>query len=422
MLFERFVKYSLFLMPTFAVSVKHWVSGFFGLLVLLGLISLFRSGKDTYSLYKEEKILIAILVSYFGVFLISSLANGWGQAGTYGLGTEIRYVLIIPVYLMLRNITEVERYLFAGIILGALVGGVQGLLDVYVFKTFEYGRIIAWGHYGHLFIGPVTLLMVGLLIPAVRVLKLDKRLWLILAGIAFLGLATVALSTARSAYLGFILLSILTTIYYLRWRTATVVIVVLTGLMISTYVISDKVQYRINKGVSEVTAYFESLEKYPDNPEKYHMGSLGTRLEMWRSTQYFFHEAPWFGVGRFNYQKKAQEFVDQGLANQAIAIHSHPHNAYIEMIMSKGIFGLLALLLLMYYPLYVFIKTRNASRDSAFAGIVLISAYTIFSLTEASTFIKNNFVSIYLVYLSVFFSWHIREVHKDESPNIPLSQ
>jgi len=414
MLIERMAKYTLFLFPVFAVSVKHWISSFFGILVLLGLISLFQNWQNIKSLYKEEKILIAIVVGYFGVFLISSLASGWGQSGTYALGTEIRILFVIPIYLLLRNISGVELYLLAGSILGVLFGGIQGLLDVYVFKTFEYERVMAWGAYGHLFIGPVILLMAALLVPAIRALKLDKRLWLILTGVALLGLATVALSTARSAYLGFLVLGIFTIIYYLRWNVATFVFVVLMGLVISTYMISDKVQHRVNDGVGDVTAYFESLEKYPDSPEKYYMGSLGTRLEMWRSTKYFFSEAPWFGVGRFNYKKKAQEFVDQGLANQAIADHSHPHNAYIEMIMSKGLFGLLALLSLLYYPLYVFITTRNANRDSAFAGIVLISAYTIFSLTEASTFIKNNFVAIYLVYLAVFFSWHTREIYGEK--------
>ena len=417
LLVDRLAKYSLFLFPVLGVSVRHWISSFFGVLVLLGLINLFQKRENIRPFYKEEKILFFIVVGYFGVFLISSVASGWGQSGTYALGTEIRYLLAIPIYLMLRNILGVERYLLAGSILAALVGGIQGLLDVFVFD-----RHLAWGLYGHLFIGPVTLLMVGFVIPAVRILKLDKRLWPIITGIALLGLVTVALSTARSAYLSFVVLGILSIIYYLRWRAATGLIVILTGLVISAYVISDKVHDRINIGVSDVTAYFESLEKYPDNPEKHHMGSLGTRLEMWRSTQYFFAEAPWFGVGRFNYKKKAQEFVDQGLANQAIADHSHPHNAYIEMIMSKGLFGLLALLLLMYYPLYVFIKTRTVNRDSAFAGIVLITAYTVFSLTEASTFIKNNFVAIYLVYLSVFFSWHLRQVHKDESPKVPQLQ
>ena len=424
MIVERLAKYSIFLLPIFAVSVRHWVSSLFSVLVLLGLINLFQKRKNIRPLYKEEKILIAIIIGYFGVFLISSVASGWGQSGTYALGTDIKFLLAIPIYILLRNISGVGFYLLAGSVLGAFVGGVQGLLDVYVFVVPEYyGHIHAWGAYGHLFIGPVTLLMVGLIIPATRELKLDKRLWPVLVAVGLLGLATVILSLARSAYLGFVVISVLSILYYLRWKKATVVIVIITVLVVFSYIISDKVQNRINDGVSEVTNYFDTLKKYPGQPEKYSArSSLGTRLEMWRSTQYFFAEAPWFGVGRFNYKSKAQEYVNQGLANQVIANHSHPHNAYIEMIMSKGIFGLLALLLLMYYPLYVFIKTRNASRDSAFAGIVLISAYTIFSLTEASTFIKNNFVSIYLVYLSVFFSWHIREVHKDESPNIPLSQ
>jgi O-antigen ligase len=414
MLVDRLAKYTLFLFPIFVVSIRHWASGFFGLLVLLGLVNLFRSRENIRPLLREEKTLIVILIAYFGIFLISSVVNGWGKAGTYGLGTEIRYVLIIPVYLMLRNISGAERYLLAGSILAAVVGGVQGLLDVFIFD-----RPLAWGFYGHLFIGPATLLMVGLLIPAIRILKINKRYWPVLAALVLLGLTTVALSTARSAYLGFIVLGFVSVIYYFRGRTTLVVIAVLAGLVLSTYMISDKVQYRIHKGVSEVTAYFDTLEKYPDEPEKYAMGSLGTRLEMWRSTQYFFDEAPWFGIGRFNYQEKAQEYVDQGLANQAIADHSHPHNVFIGMLITKGLFGLILLLLLLYYPLYVFIGTRKISPDSAFAGIVLITCISVFSLTTTDTFIKGNFVAINLIYLSVFFSWHLREIYREKKSAVP---
>ena len=234
----------------------------------------------------------------------------------------------------------------------------------------------------------------------------------LLALFGILGLTTVVLSTARSAYLATLVLSFLAIGHYFKGKVAAFSIFALIVTCSSVYFGFDKIKSRVDKGAAEVTAYFKSLKEHPEDPSQYKMGSVGTRLEMWRATKYFFQDSPWFGVGRFNYQTKAKQLVERGLANPEIANHSHPHNAFVNMLDEKGIIGLISLVLLLYYPLYIFIRTRSVSPESAFAGIIIITAYTVFSLTEASTFIKGNFVAIYLIYLSVFFSWHVRNLTK----------
>jgi len=412
----------IFLFPLFAVSVHGWLSNIFIVLCILGLIVLPKSLGSQSPLYAEEKNIIAILISFFCVFLISSTLAGWDQQGIYAVGTEIRFLAIIPVYFLVRELPTSGRYLLAGCVISAVIGGVQGLIDVYYLKVHRVG--IAWGVYGHLFIGPVTLLMVSLIIPAMRVIKMKKYTLILSIVSGMLGLSAVILSTARSAYLGFIVIGLITIVYYLRGRTAAGIIALFTIVIAIAYFGDSRISNRVNKGFDEAQAYFQSLDKYPGQPSKYSMGSIGQRLELWRATKYFFAEAPWFGVGRFNYAIKTSEYAKKGWVSPGIANASEAHNLYFDMLAEKGIFGLLTTLLLLYYPLYIFIRTRNISRDSAFAGIVLITAITVFSLTEAATFIKGNFVAIYLVFLSVFFSWHIREVYnaKFSSDNVDQIQ
>lgn len=396
----------VFLFPIFGVSIQNWISDIYIILVLLSLVYVFKTRQVYAGLYKEEKILIAILLAFFSVFLISTTLAGWDQSGIYAIGTEIRFLFVIPVYLLFRRIQNIGKYLLAGATIAPLVGGVQGLIDVYYFH-YPFAK----GFYGHLFIGPISLLMASLIIPAMRIFKASKKIWVLSGLIILLGLTAVVLSKARSAYLGVILIGLIAIAYYLRGRTAALVVVVF-GLLVSAAYFGDaKIQKRVNLGFVQATNYFQTLEKYPDQPSKYDMGSIGLRLEMWRATKYFFAEAPWFGVGRFNYAVKIKEYAKKGLVSPAIANTPHAHSVFFDMLDEKGIFGLVTALLLLYYPLYVFIRSRNASRDTAFAGIVLIIAITIFSLTESSPFVKGNFVSTYLVLLSVFFSWHIREVY-----------
>jgi len=407
---ETVAAFLIFLFPIFGVSIKNWLSDIFVILVLVGLVARFYAFNYQTPLYIQEKILIGILISFFSVFLISSTLAGWNQEGIYAIGTEIRFLFIIPVYLLVRKIPDCGKHLLAGAVIGALVGGVQAIIDIYYF-----GYRLAGGAYGHLFIGPVTLLMISLIVPGMHVFKVKKYVLYIMVLSGLIGINAIVLSTARSAYLGVIVIGILTIIYYLRGRTTAIFITLFAIVLAVAYLGDGRINQRVNRGFTEVQSYLHRLEKYPGQPSKYTMGSIGKRLEMWRATKYFFSEAPWFGVGRFNYAVKINEYAKEGLVNKKIANTPHAHNVFFNMIDEKGIFGLITTLLILYYPLYVFIRTRNASRDSAFAGIVLITAITVFSLTEAAPFVKGNFVAIYLVFLSVFFSWHLREVNRVKS-------
>jgi len=407
---ESISLFFLSLFPIFSVSIRNWVSDIFVILALIGLVSLPKSIRCYAPLYKEEKYILAILSGFFIVFLVSSTLNHWGRSGVYAIGTEIRFLFVIPIYYLVRRIVHAEKYLLAGAVLGALVGGMQGILDVYYFDLAR-----AWGIYGHLFIGPITLLMVSCVVPAMRVHKANKIVWVVSAIIGVIGLLGVALSTARSAYLGVIVLGFLTIVYYFHSKIMALIIILFSVVIATSYLGDSRIYERVNRGFKQADAYFLSLEKYPNQPAKYSMGSIGIRLEMWRATKYFFAESPWFGVGRFNYAVKIKELAKAGLVSPKIANTPHAHNVFFNELDEKGIFGLITTILILYYPLYVFIRTRNASRDSAFAGIILIIAITIFSLTEAAPFVKGNFVAIYLVFLSVFFSWHLREVNRVKS-------
>ena len=67
---ETIVYALLFLFPVFAVTVRHWASGFFGLLALMALIQLFRKNKQSLELSKEEKVLLWGFVFFFVVFVL----------------------------------------------------------------------------------------------------------------------------------------------------------------------------------------------------------------------------------------------------------------------------------------------------------------------------------------------------------------
>lgn len=136
---------------------------------------------------------------------------------------------------------------------------------------------------------------------------------------------------------------------------------------------------------------------------------------MWRVSALFFKDNPIWGIGRGNYVNEVGKYVDQGLVHAEVAKHSHPHNAFLEMVISKGLSGLVIFMALLFYPLIYFVRTFKLCRETAMLGIIHIVGFAVFSLTDASTFIKGNYLSIFLLFLATFFAWHVRNVRERDT-------
>ncbi len=409
----------LFLFPLAGTFVRHWISGIFALLFLFSLYYLFARRGD--KLLREEKVWLWVLFAYFAVFIITALANGWSKEQTTWVGLELRFLAIIPIYLMLRQIPLAGRALLYGLIAGVIMLGIWGIYELYLMDGALYEKLTPYsqkmrrtnGIYGPLFLGPVGILMIALLLPAMQVMEMTLRRKLVLSLFILLGLYAVANSWARSAYLAFVVLTMMVLFYYNRNRKFIVglfVVVIATAGILAT---TSKVKQRIITAEDQFISYF--TEKDPAHEKKLANSSIGIRLEMWRGSWYLFRESPLFGVGRGNYNQAMQKYIDKGMVHPAVNNHGHPHSAYMETLASRGILGMVVMLLLLYYPLYVFFKTRKQSPHTALMGMIHIIAISIFSITEAATFIKGNFVAINLLFLAVFYSWHLRETARAEA-------
>ena len=74
--------------------------------------------------------------------------------------------------------------------------------------------------------------------------------------------------------------------------------------------------------------------------------------------------------------------------SEIVLHHTNAHNDYIDSLVKRGIFGLLALLLLFLLPLALFTRAllRSTVEASPFAlaGVMLCTCYMIFGLTTTS--------------------------------------
>ncbi len=398
---KEWLIYSLvFLFPIAGVSVRHWFSSIFVILVLISLWDLVRKWGKRPALFQEEKIWLWLCAAFFLSFLISSFLNGWGHLQNRALGVDVRYLLVVPLFLMLRQYPAAWHFLLAGLMFSAPILAAQAYYDVEVLHLAR-----AQGPYSPNLLGPVAALVVVWLLSSWT--KQGRLRWL-LPVLVIAGLWAVAMSGSRGAYLGLLTMLLVWCGLCVKgwWRVPVLLLII--AIPVATYQAVPSVKHRVDGAVSETGVYFEKLMQGEHKVD----GAINVRFEMWRAGWMVFKDAPFFGVGPSNYTEAVQKYVGKDGLPAAVAHHGQAHNAYVDILMSRGIVGFVIFLAMLFYPLYCFLKPRSQLPTTAIFGIVQIVGFSVFSITDASTFDKGNFASIYLLCMTVFLSRHLAEAKK----------
>ena len=401
----KWVLLILFLFPIAGPVIRHWNSLLFVLIIFTSLYFLFTK-KDRKPLYKEEKIYLWTFALFFLIFIISSLTNeySWKMIQKQGLGTEINFLLFIPIYLLIREYEFAKNALLGGILLSIPV--------IFFFSLYEYIYILNFskhialsGSYSQLFIGPIAALSLLMLYPASKTLFKNSKHYFIIPIYVAMGIFIIALSQARIAYItlviGALFLLFFSTID-LKKKFGGVVLIIL--IAISGFQI-DIVKNRTNTAFNNIVNYFNPI----GDVNKVTSTSTGLRLEVWRSSQYTFKERPLVGIGNGNYPSFIKKYIDKNLVGDYVTQMGHAHNTFIEALITKGSIGLILLLLIFYYPVYISWKNRKESYATFMTISTFSTAITLMSLGEAMLINKNNGVSYLLVFSAVLFSSMIRE-------------
>jgi O-antigen ligase len=138
------------------------------------------------------------------------------------------------------------------------------------------------------------------------------------------------------------------------------------------------------------------------------------RFEIWKVAGKAFLESPIVGVGSRHYDIYSKKYAELGEINPAAVSDGHAHSAYFEILMSRGIIGVIFFAGMLFYPFYIFSSTYSASPVTAQLGMILVTGYAFFSLTDHSTFIMGNFTVLFLISMSLFLIAHIQQVKQKE--------
>jgi O-antigen ligase len=116
-------------------------------------------------------------------------------------------------------------------------------------------------------------------------------------------------------------------------------------------------------------------------------GSVGERLEMWRTALRAFAEHPLTGIGIDQYDTYVRAEIAAGRSNASIARYNQPHNEYLRALATGGVPQLLALLAVLVLPLVWFAR-RLRDPDptvaaAASAGLAIVVLYLLCAMGES---------------------------------------
>lgn len=371
-------------------------------LALLGvLFTLIGRGSRT-PLSRDEKLLLFSAVFFVGVALLSYLLGDLSYLGFKKLGRYLRFLLLIPIYLVVRRMPQGEGIWWFGLAFGALSAGVFALFSVLSNEGMNFYEMRVEGVTSAVLFGDLSLVMCFMAVGGITYFHRRRPLLMVLPVAGFLfGFLAAFLSGSRGAWVAMPALALLLFWFLARERTVRVRWLMLLGvalLALFAFVVPQT-------GVAErVGLLYEDLRNVLAGEET--TGAIGLRLTMWQVALDAFLRAPLFGVGVGGYAEVLREWVEAGLVSERLLAFDHPHNEFLSVLASRGLAGFLALMLVFGIPMSHFIwGMRHSDRDIAslsYAGVVLIVGFMHFGLTEA-IFDRTMPITFYVFCLAVIY-------------------
>lgn len=355
----------LFAFPIVINTVKVLGNLILLILFFMGLYIVISERQSPFKI-KELKALSWITVGYFIVMLVSLLvADGW-DASFGHLGRKVHFLLAPFIAMTLFKMDFELRRLLLGIKIGLVAIGIIVIIQWLLQHNRPSGMINA-NVFGDLAVIMLFLSMVNVLTEDLK----DKILtWV---GVLF-GVFAVLLSGSRGSWISFLVLSVIyfALIYksFFKGNKTRIGIFLVAVICFGVVVKQTSATERISLAVNSIKIWISSGQTDT---------AVSERLEMWKSGLSAAIAAPWFGYGYRNANQAAAKYSTKKIAN-----YSHLHNEYLTNYVSAGIFGLVALLILLFYPLRVFMQKINhpAVRHYAVMGVLLCTGYTTFGFTH----------------------------------------
>jgi O-antigen ligase len=399
-----FTSIAVFLFSAIALIVPGGYSLGAVMLFIGSGVLLWKSPKPV--LKKSDYLLIGVFLLYFTVYFFSNIFHS-DPGREYD--APLRFLLVIPVLILLLAYPAKPAALWGGLAFGAIGAG--------IFVGWQYlvlGMGRPSGHTNAIHYGNVSMLLGILCLSGVTWARLQQRqvFWTILMVVgAVSGMLGSFFTGSRGGWIALPICIVIFIFNYCRAyrkRYFYAGMLMLVALFFTILLVpKSPVMSRIELATYQVETYFNGRDANT---------SVGLRLEMWRTAIEMVPEKMWFGWGSQGYMENKINLIGYGKVAPEIAPYTNVHNEYIDSLVKHGVVGLLALILLYMVPFFMFFRLMSNPnpnvRPYALAGVLLILSYILFGLT--TTFLTINIGVMMLSFLLTILWSCLRNSQRDE--------
>ncbi|WP_436231668.1 O-antigen ligase family protein [Aeromonas hydrophila] len=369
----------LFLVP----SGQSILSNLLVISGLFGLLNYFVGRKR--DVFFVDRRLIWVILSYAAVILINRIIHG----DQYGVMRDLFYVAVFSLVMPRKNIL-----LTLGCVAILLGGGGLGVLSVW---QHERGIARAGGFTNAILFSQAAMTLAILnwcLFTKAKQYQWVKTLSLIALASSLLALY---LSQSRGVWLALGVVISYLLIYkaiFKPWKYSAIALLFVIGIG-GVYHTSTLVQNRLAAAVSDIN----SMKNGSYN------SSWGLRVIAWKSAWLGFLDSPLIGVGSDGFRGVKEQQVSQGLVSPLVldTALAHAHNQYMQNLIIRGVVGLLALMVFIFYPMKMIIDKKGWGAPCA----VIPLSFAVNGLSDVPFEHQNT---LYIYVLSMMFCWCVIEL------------
>lgn len=366
----------LFVVP----SGTSYLSNIIVLSSAFGFLNYFISGKG--GGLRDKRLLFA-LVAYSVVILVSRQIHGDAS----WIMRNILYVIVFSCFIPREKIIINVGVL--SVIIGGLSIGVLGIWQHYngIDRIYGYTNAILFSQ--------AALIM--FILNMCIILSHRRFVVSMFASMAMLSsLYVLYQSQSRGVWIAAAFIIMIVSFVKLRHRPVKLSILILVFIMsiMWLYQYSPVVQQRILDAAND-------LDKMQVNSFD---TSWGLRLMAWKSAWFGFLDNPIFGVGYHGLESLRLEQLKSGIVDQFYINYGmyHAHNQFMQNLLIRGIFGGIAAVFVIVYPILI---ARN-SFGIISASVLVPVGIMICSLSDVPLEHQNT---LYLYTLSIVLCWFYYE-------------
>jgi O-antigen ligase len=366
---------------------------------LAGVVLFFRS-QPKMVITSDEKWVLWVFGLFPVVYLFSFILNGLPEGLDFSfkyIGDELRMLLIIPVFLFFRQISISGKAIWNGILAGALISGLYGIL----FFTLRPTERVS-GSYDAIAFGALSLVLAVMSIASYGSLSRKHRMYQLVIPSAFiLGLTACLLSGSRGVWASAPMLLVVLFFFLGKYFTTRIRIMFIgmscLMLIIAYWIPATNIAQRVDSALFEIREYWNG---------DVHYGGATVRILGLRAATAVFLTHPIIGAGPGNYKSLVDQMIAQNRLHEMTAQHSEPASTLLSTAASCGILGLLALMGLFMAPLWVsfkWIRSHSAYRSVGYSLMLLVLAFFQFGLSEI-IFRRSLYTHFYFILVAAFMA------------------